>query len=86
MRTDTDTKAVLTVIAVLPATIASRPYFSPDAVVRAQGPFAGIQFSDSNTMAFFDPRTGEIWEYRSSGELYVKYRLTKLGQNLVKVK
>jgi len=71
MRTETYTKAVLSVIAILLAVIASRPYFSPDAMVSAQGPFAGVQYQGPN-ISFFDTRTGEPWMYQG-GQLTDKY-------------
>jgi hypothetical protein len=88
MRIDLYTKGVLTVIAVLLAVIAFRPYVSPDAVVQAQGSFAGVQFSGApnNGFAFFDPKTGEIWEYFPNAETVPRRRLTTLGQPLVKEK
>ena len=83
---DLYTKGVLTVIAVLLAEIAVRVYISPDAVVQAQGSFAGLQF-DADGPTFFAPRTGEIWRYdNGAGTVYKKYRLTKLGQPLINEK
>jgi hypothetical protein len=86
MRTDTYTKAVLTVIAIFLAAIACKQYFGSDAAVSAQGPFAGVQFTGQYFVSFFDSRTGEIWNYNSFGQLDYKFRLTKLGQPLVKEK
>ena len=85
MRIDLYTKGVLTVIAVLLAVIAFRPYVSPDAVVQAQGSFAGVQFTGT-WISFFDAKTGEIWNYNTYGGLEHKYRLNKLGAPLVKEK
>jgi hypothetical protein len=83
MRTDTYTKAVLTVIALLLALIACDKYVNPESKARAEGPFAGLQFSASGAwINLFDTRTGEIWEYNGH-DLGIKYRLTKPGQPLV---
>ena len=87
MRIDLYTKSVLTVIAVLLAVIAFKQYVSPDAVAHAQGSFAGLQFTagDGGSINFFDSRTGEIWKYFNHIPT-AKYRLTKLGQPMVKEK
>jgi hypothetical protein len=78
MRIDWYTKGVLTVIAVLLAVIAFRPYVSPDAVVQAQGGFVAVQMSDGS---FFDTKTGDLWNYAINGydKPAVHFRLTKLG-------
>jgi disulfide bond formation protein DsbB len=91
MRTDTYIKAVLTVIAFLLLLIACNQYINPESKARAEGPFAGLQFSVTpTTIHLFDTRTGEIWVYNdewnndpSNGHLRRKYRLTKPGQPLV---
>jgi hypothetical protein len=66
MKTDLYTKAVLTVIAFMLVMIGCHQYISPATAVKAEGPFAGIQFT-GNSLQFtlFDPRTGDIWEYKS---------------------
>ena len=87
MRIDWYTKGVLTVIAVLLAVIALRPYVSPGAVAHAQGSLAGVQiwYGDVASPKFFDARTGDVWGY-STGKLESKYRLTGVGAPLVKEK
>lgn len=56
-------------------------------MAQAQGSFAGVQFTDNGDYTFFDSKTGEIWEYYlGGGGLVKKFRLTKLGQPLVKEK
>jgi hypothetical protein len=90
MRIDLYTRAVLTAIALLLAVIAVRPYVSPETTAFAQGTFAGVQFvdivdADSGSGTFFDTRSGEIWVY-SGGGIRHKFRLTKLGQPIVKEK
>jgi hypothetical protein len=64
MRIDWYTKGVLTVIAVLLAVIALRPYVSPGAVAHAQGSLAGVQiwYGDVASPKFFDARTGDVWD------------------------
>jgi hypothetical protein len=87
MRIDWYTKGVLTVIAVLLAMIVAKQYVSPDTVVRADGPFAGVEFTGLNGgVSFFDTKTGEIVEYVDAGNAFNKLRLTKLGAPLVKEK
>jgi hypothetical protein len=86
MRIDLYTKGVLTVIAVLLAVIAFRPYVSPDAVVQAQGLFAGVQFTGFNGGAyFFDTRTGDVWN-STVNQKPQHYRLTKLDAPMVETK
>jgi len=83
MRIDLHTKGVLTVIALLLAVIADRPYVSPNAVALAQGPFAGVLPVESAAgPRFFDTRTGEPWGY-ANGALESRNRLTKLGAPLI---
>ena len=82
------TKGVLTVIAVLLAVIAFRPYVSPEAVVQAQWSFAGVQFAFDgcgDCYSWFDTRTGEIWSYQGTHSPS-KSRLTKLGSPVVREK
>lgn len=81
MRIDLYTKAVLTIIAIMVTVIASNQIVNPR-VASAQGSFAGVLW---NGQSFFDSRTGEIREYNGV-QLAGKYRVTKLGQPLVKEK
>ena len=87
MKPDIYTKAVLTVIAVALSVIAIRPLINPGTTASAQAAsFAGLQYSNWDDQAmFFDPRTGEIWQYHgpnAGGRLQAKMRLSKLGQPL----
>jgi hypothetical protein len=87
MQIDRYTKGVLTVIAVLLAVIALRPYVNPDAVAHAQGQFAGVEFSAGpGGLNFFDTKTGEIWGYNNAGPYKEKFRLTKVGGPLASEK
>jgi hypothetical protein len=87
MRIDLYTKAVLTIIAIALAVLASNQFISPR-VASAQGTFAGLQFSSAGGYSyFFDSRTGEIWSYSiGDGKMQAKRQLTKLGQPLVETK
>ncbi len=85
MRTDTYTKAVLTVIAVFLGMIAFKQYVRPDVVAQAQGGFAGVQYLSNCNSCFYDGRTGEIVKY-SGTEVFGHYRLSKVGQPLVRIK
>jgi hypothetical protein len=40
--------------------IACNQYVHPATTASAQGPFAGVQYSNGE---FFDSRTGDIWAY-----------------------
>jgi len=60
---------------------ARMPWFRP------QGPFAGVQLSMAGTyINFFDPRTGDVWNYNGEGKIYDHFKLVKLGAPLVEVK
>jgi hypothetical protein len=81
MKPDLYTKAVLTVIALLLLLIACNQYVHPATTANAQGPFAGVQYSN---LEFFDTRTGDLWVYEATPkELVVKIhaKLSKLGEN-----
>ena len=85
MKPDLYTKAVLTVIAFMLVMIGCRQYVSPTTVVQAEGPFASVQFTGT-AYSFFDPRTGEVWQYYNDGTVGVHFRITKLGQRAVETK
>jgi hypothetical protein len=57
---------------------------SPDAAVRAEGPFAGVQFTSDGgpTFTAFDTRTGDVWQYgyRGGKDGYHVTHLGKLGR------
>jgi hypothetical protein len=66
---DLYTKAVLTVIAFMLVIICCHQYVSPATTVKAEVPFAGVQFvANVNTDGFqaYDTRTGEFWFYGDS--------------------
>jgi hypothetical protein len=87
MRTDTYTKIMLTIIAFMLTLIACKTVVSPEKNVNAEGPFAGVQFSNwYGQPEFFDTRTGEIWAYVKDGEqwyLAAKYKIAKPGEPMV---
>jgi hypothetical protein len=81
MRIDVYTKLILTVIALLLAVIVMKPIFQPQAAL-AEGNFGGIQFSYSGgNHAFFDTRSGDVWEYGDSGHFRQHYRVHELGKD-----
>jgi hypothetical protein len=82
---DLYTKTILTLIALFLAVIALRPIVQP-APALAQANLGGVQFSASDQfIAFFDPRSGDVWQYSNSGLMNVyHYKLTKLGTPLGK--
>jgi hypothetical protein len=86
MRIDWYTKGVLTVIAVLLAMIVFKQYVSPDTIARADGPFAGVQYSGPNAYSFFDTKTGQLSLYNDDGIAVTMYRFTSVGSPLTKVK
>jgi hypothetical protein len=72
MKSDLYTKAVLTVIAFMLVMIGCRDYVNPRISVKAEGPFAGVQFSGgAGGFTIFDPRTGDIWQYYSNNGMSV---------------
>ena len=89
MRTDTYTKAVLTVIAFLLLLIACNQYVNPESKARAEGPFAGLQFSATiGQIYLFDTRSGDIWGYayddsHTRVHLFEKLKLITPGQLVV---
>jgi hypothetical protein len=83
MKPDLYTKAVLTVIALALMLIACNQYAHPSVTARAEGPFAGVQFSSDHGPAFFDTRTGEVSLYDWGGALGAKLRLTTPGGSLL---
>ncbi|HLJ30725.1 MAG TPA: hypothetical protein VKY85_28735 [Candidatus Angelobacter sp.] len=88
MRTDTYTKIVLTIIAVMLTLIACNTVVNPEKTASAEGPFAGVSFTmSSGIWTFFNSKTGEVWVYKdhSPGRVYLdaKYKLVKLGDPLV---
>ncbi|HZL55642.1 MAG TPA: hypothetical protein VFC21_01085 [Bryobacteraceae bacterium] len=75
---------LLAVIATLLAVIAARPLIAPATTALAQGQAFTVQFSaDVPSVSFFDPRSGEIWQYNATdGQLMRNLRLNKPGQPL----
>jgi hypothetical protein len=98
MKPDLYTKAVLTVIAFMLVMIGCHHYVSPATTVKAEGPFAGVQFSGPDTFSFFDTKTGDLWAYdpahdewggkddlqivRHSGKWKYLGKVSQLGQPL----
>ena len=82
MRIDLYTKTILTLIALLLAAVVAKPIFQPQAVMAA-GNFANIQFSytSGGEHAFFDTRSGDVWEYGGDGHFKQHYRVTELGKD-----
>jgi hypothetical protein len=86
MKTDTYTKAVLTIIALMLTFIACRSVVTPEKTVAADGPFAGVQFSGAPGIYFFDNKTGDIWLYDdlfATKPRVLRYKLGKLGDPLI---
>ena len=81
MRIDLYTKSVLTIIALLLAVIVMKPILQPQSAL-ADGGFASIQFSYSGgNHAFFDTRSGDVWEYGDKGNFRNHYRVNELGKD-----
>jgi len=81
MRIDYYTKTILTIIALLLAVIALKPLFQPQAAM-ADGKYAGVQFSYSGgNHAFFDARTGDVWEYGEDGHYRQHHRVHEFGKD-----
>ncbi len=91
MKPDFYTKFVLTIIAIVLIVIAYNQNRNTTTsvstektvtVTTSEAQFVGLQFVFSNGYSFFDPRTGEIWDYASNGRFLGKETLIKLGQNM----
>jgi hypothetical protein len=81
MRIDLYTKMILTLIALLLAVIALHPIFQPQSAM-AQGNYNGIQFSYSGgNHAFFDTRSGDVWEYGDNGHFRQHYKVHEFGKD-----
>jgi hypothetical protein len=81
MRIDTYTKTILTLIALLLAVIALRPIFQPQPAM-ADGKYVGVQFSYSGgNHAFFDGRSGDVWEYGDNGQFRQHYKVHEFGKD-----
>jgi hypothetical protein len=81
MRIDLYTKTILTLIALLLAVFAAKPFLQPQAVL-AQGAYAGIQFSYSGgNHAFFNSNTGDVWEYGDHGNFRNHYKVHEFGRD-----
>jgi hypothetical protein len=81
MRIDLYTKAILTLIAVLLAVMVLQPILQPPATL-AQGGYGSVQFSYSGgNHAFFDTRTGDVWEYGDKGNFRQHYKVHEFGKD-----
>jgi len=81
MRIDFYTKTILTCIALLLAMIVLKPILQPQSAM-AGGPFSSIQFSYSGgNHAFFDTRSGDVWEYGDSGHFKEHYKVHEFGKD-----
>jgi len=81
MRIDLYTKTILTIIAVLLAAMLLRPIVQPQPAL-ADGSFGHIQFSFSGgNHAFFDTRSGEVWEYGDHGNYRTHYKVREFGKD-----
>jgi hypothetical protein len=81
MRIDLYTKTIFTIIALLLAVIVMRPLFQPQAAL-ADGNYGGIQFSYSGgNHAFFDTRSGDVWEYGDDGHFRQHSKITEFGKD-----
>ena len=79
MRIDIYTKTILTLIALLLATVVLK--FQPESAMAA-GKFDQIQFSYSGgNHAFFDARSGDVWEYGDKGDFKNHYKVNELGKD-----
>jgi hypothetical protein len=81
MRVDFYTKTVLTLIALLLAVISLKPLFQPQSA-KADGGFGSVQFSYSGgNHAFFDTRSGDVYEYGDHGNFKSHYKVHELGKD-----
>jgi hypothetical protein len=81
MRIDRYTKTILTLIALLLAVIVLKPIFQPQPAV-ADGRYSSVQFSYSGgNHAFFDTRSGDVWEYGDKGDFKQHYKVHEFGKD-----
>ena len=81
MRIDLYTKTILTLVALLLAVNVLKPILQPQAAM-ADGRFSSVQFSYSGgNHAFFDTRSGDVWEYGDSGHFKQHYKVHELGKD-----
>ena len=81
MRIDLYTKTVLTIIAVLLAVVVLKPILQPQAAL-ADGAYVGLQFSYSGgNHAFFDTRSGDVYEYGADGRFRQHFKVHELGKD-----
>ena len=81
MRIDLYTKTILTLVALLLAVIVMKPILQPQAAM-ADGPYGSIQFSYSGgNHAFFDTRSGDVWEYGDNGHFKQHYKVHEFGKD-----
>lgn len=82
MRVDLYTKTILTLIALLLAVFVLKPILQPKSAL-AEGNFGSIQFSYSTggNHAFFDTRSGDVWEYGDHGNFRNHYKVREFGKD-----
>jgi hypothetical protein len=81
MRIDLYTKTILTIIALLLAVFTLRPILLPQSVM-ADGNYGHVQFSYSGgNHAFFDTRSGDVWEYGEDGHFKQHYKVHQFGKD-----
>jgi hypothetical protein len=81
MRIDLYTKTILTFIALFLAVFALKPILQPESA-KAEGGYAGVQFSYSGgNHAFFDSRSGDVWEYGDNGKFRNHYKVHEFGKD-----
>lgn len=86
MHIDLYTKTILTLIALLLAVMALKPFVQPTGV-KAQSSLNGIEFSFGGTgLWFFDTKSGDIWGYsaQNPNEVEKVGKMTQLGKPLTK--
>jgi hypothetical protein len=82
MRIDRYTKTILTIIALLIAVIVLKPILQPQATLADDRDYARVQFSYSGgNHAFFDTRTGDVWEYGDKGQFRQHYKVHEFGKD-----
>lgn len=81
MRIDLYTKTILTLVALLLAVSVLKPILQPQAAM-ADGRYSSVQFSYSGgNHAFFDTRSGDVWEYGDNGHFRNHYKVREFGKD-----
>ena len=83
MRIDLYTRMILTLVASLLAVSVVKPIVQPQsAMADDDRRYGSVQFSYSGgNHAFFDTRSGDVWEYGDNGSFKQHYKVHEFGKD-----